>query len=106
MNTSKQSFSVMFCGSAGGEMMPPMVVYKAQNNYPAWEERGPKKAVYSCSKSGWFDGYNFEKWFFDVALPNLRKKDGKKVLIGDNLSSHISYAVIQARVVPVPFFFH
>jgi hypothetical protein len=25
MNTSKQTISVMFCGSAAGKMMPPMV---------------------------------------------------------------------------------
>lgn len=33
MNTSKQSTSVMFSGTAAGEMLPPMVVYKAQNIY-------------------------------------------------------------------------
>ena len=96
MNTSKQSFSVMFCGSAAGVMMPPMVVYKAQNRYPSWEEYGPKGTVYSCSKSGWFDGPNFEMWFFQLALPHLKRLVGKKLLIGDNLSSHISNDVIQA----------
>lgn len=96
LNSSKQATSVMFCGSAAGELLPPMVVYKAINVYTSWCERGPKGAVYSCSKSGWFDQYQFEKWFFEVALPRLRRKVGKKILIGDNLSSHISAAVIEA----------
>ena len=31
-----------------------------------------------------------------MILPILRKKEGKKVLIGDNLSSHLSQSVIDA----------
>ena len=95
-NTSKQATSVMFCGSAAGEMLPPMVVYKAMNIYTSWCERGPKGTIYSCSKSGWFDGYQFEKWFFELLLPRLKRKVGKKLIIGDNLSSHISMDVVQA----------
>lgn len=96
MNSSKSATSVMFAGSAAGEFLPPMVVYKAMNVYESWRERGPKGAVYSCSKSGWFDSCQFEKWFFEVALPRLKRLLGPKLLIGDNLSSHISAAVIKA----------
>ena len=95
-NSSKQSISIMVCGSATGELLPVMVIYKAGNVYTSWCERGPKGTVYSCSKSGWFDGFQFEKWFFEVALPKLKRKVGKTVLIGDNLSSHISPAVIES----------
>ena len=28
---TKQSFSVMWCGSAAGHMLPPMVVYASKN---------------------------------------------------------------------------
>jgi hypothetical protein len=73
-----------------------MVVYKALNVYTSWCERGPKGAIYSSSKSGWFDSFQFEKWFFDLMLPHLKKLPGKKMLVGDNLSSHISSSVIQA----------
>jgi hypothetical protein len=59
-------------------------------------ERGPKGAKYSVSANGWFDTFQFEKWFFELALPYLRRLEGKKMLIGDNLSSHISGDVIQA----------
>ena len=84
----------MFCGSAAGVMLPAMVVYKAQNLYPSWCERGPKGTVYSCSKSGWFDMFQFELWFRDLLLPKLKKLPGPKAVIGDNLASHISPAVI------------
>jgi hypothetical protein len=86
----------MLAGSAAGEMVPPMVLYKALNLYTSWCQRGPKGTVYSCSKSGWFDGFHFEMWFFDVMLPRLKRKVGKKLIIGDNLSSHLSPAVIDA----------
>jgi hypothetical protein len=55
LNTSKQIISIMFCGSASGDMWPPKIVYKAKSLY-TWCEKGPKNAVYACSPSGWFDG--------------------------------------------------
>jgi hypothetical protein len=73
-----------------------MIVYKALNVYTSWCERGPAGAIYSASKSGWFDSFQFEKWFFEMLLPHLRRKPGKKMIVGDNLASHISSAVIQA----------
>jgi len=56
----------MFCGSATGTLLPPMVVYKAENLYNEWTTGGPENAVYSISKSGWFDMETFEQWFFEV----------------------------------------
>jgi hypothetical protein len=96
MNTSKQATSVMFCGSAKGELLSIMVVYKALNTYSSWCERGPPNAVYAATKSSWFDGFMFEKWFFEILLPNLKRKVGKKLLVCDNLSSHISAAMVDA----------
>lgn len=84
----------MMCGPANGPMLPPMVTYKAQNLYTSWCERGPKGAMYTCSKSGWFGMFEFEKWFKDLLLPILKRKLGRKLLIGDNLAAHISPTVI------------
>lgn len=49
-----------------------------------------------CSKSGWFDSISFEDWFELTFLPNVRNLDGPKVIIGDNLSSHISLKVLKS----------
>ena len=38
--------------------------------------------------------YIFEDFFFKSLLPRLRELPGKKVLISDNLSSHLSMEVI------------
>lgn len=93
---TKTAVSLMFCCSAAGKMLPPYVVYKALNFYPAWAEGGPEGAIYTATKSGWFDHFCFEDWYFQVFLPAVRKLQGKKVLVGDNLSSHISSRVIES----------
>ena len=94
---SKANISIMVCGSAGGELLPPHVhvVYKATNLYEGWTLGGPSGTQYSVSKSGWFDMDIFEKWFRDVFLEAVRSKPGRKILIGDNLASHFSVNVVR-----------
>ena len=87
---SKTQISVMWCGNATGDLLPPMVVYKAQNSYQSWEEGGPTGTVYAATKKGWFDSYTFEVWFVEVFLPYVADLEGPKVLLGDNLASHFS----------------
>lgn len=94
-DTSKTSISVMFCVSADGKMLPPYTVYKAKHMYPTWVEGGVEGACYNRNDSGWFDMPIFEDWFFKCFLPTCRYLKGPKVMIGDNLSSHISLEVIQ-----------
>jgi hypothetical protein len=95
IDSSKSSTSIMFAASGDGVMLPPYVVYKAANLYPEWVRNGPNGAVYNRSASGWFDSFLFEDWFNKIALPFLRRKEGVKVLIGDNLSSHVSVNIIK-----------
>ena len=65
MNSSKVAYSVMFCCSADGTLLPPMVVYKSLNGnlFKQWCEGGPDKSVYSANKSGWFNMDQFNEWF-------------------------------------------
>lgn len=81
MNETKSCISLMVCGSAAGQLMPPFVVYKAKSLYGTWRMGGPKGARYSTSPSGWFDAKTFEEWFFSSALEILKKQDGPKVLM-------------------------
>ena len=94
MNSSKGSVTVMFAGSPSGAMLPPYVVYKAEHLWDTWTEGGPPNTRYNRSKSGWFDSTCFTDWFQTTLLPFLRQKEGPKVIIGDNLSSHFSPEVI------------
>lgn len=94
-NTSKSATSLMMCGSASGDSMPPYVVYKAKAMWSSCVGGGPEGARYNRSASGWFDQQSFEDWFVTLALPVLRKLEGKKVLIGDSLSSHFTPRVLE-----------
>ena len=94
-NTSKVSTSIMTCGSASGELLPFYVVYKAGKVWSTWTENGPPGTKYDVSKSGWFDGTTFENWFFRILLPHAKRKVEWKVVICDNLSSHVNEKVIE-----------
>ena len=92
---SKASTSIMFCGSASGKMLPLMVVYKSKFLYDAWINGGPVNSVYDSTKSGWFDGRTFKKWFFDIFVKNL---EGEGPFALNNLGSHFSEEVIKVCV--------
>ncbi|CAG5040667.1 unnamed protein product [Parnassius apollo] len=62
----------MIAASATGELLPPYVVYKAQNLYDTWTENGPPGTRYNRSASGWFDANIFEDWIKSIALPYFR----------------------------------
>jgi hypothetical protein len=94
MNSTKSAISVMYAACADGTLLPPYVVYKSQHLYDTWTSGGPKGARFNRTKSGWFDLETFTDWFLTTALPQLKKKPGRKVMIGDNLSSHLSPVVI------------
>lgn len=98
---SKSSVSLMFCGTASGEILPPMVVYKSKNLYENWTKGGPPGTVYRNSSSGWFDTNLFETWFLKLLLPHImehRIGDERVVVIGDNLASHFSPEVVRLAV--------
>ena len=91
MNYAKGSTSIMFCVAAS--------LCRIQSNsyvehLDSWSGGGPKGACFNRSKSGWFDALSFDDWFRSIVLPWARQKEGRKVIIGDNLYSHFSLDVI------------
>ncbi|XP_046995951.1 MFS-type transporter clz9-like [Schistocerca americana] len=95
MNSSKTSTSVMLCGNAVGELLPPGVVYRAENLWTTWTEGGLVGCHYNRTKHGWFDGATFEDWSRVLLLPRLNKQQGMKLVIGGNLSTHINPEILQ-----------
>ena len=95
-DSSKSSTSVMFCGSATGQVLPPYVVYKSEHLWDLWTRGGVKGTRYNRSKSGWFDAVTFRDWFEKLFVPHVRRLDTRTVLIGDNLASHFCDGVIRA----------
>jgi hypothetical protein len=95
MNSTKGCISIMFSASASGDLLPCYVVYRAECMWTSWVEGGPPGTFYGRTKSGWFDGPNFEEWFMKIVVPWAKRRSGVKCMIGDNLSSHISREVVR-----------
>ena len=97
MDSTKGATSVMMSCAADGTFLPPYVVFKAQHLYDTWTVGGPDATRYNRSKSGWFDMTIFEDWFSKIVLPYMKKfpANDSKVIIGDNLASHLSVLVIK-----------
>ena len=91
---SKVNISIMVCGSAAGDLLPPFVCYKSEHLYDGWTTGGPKDACYSNTKSGWFEMKTFEEWFHELFIPAIQHLPGEKLIVGDNLRSHFSPKVI------------
>lgn len=95
LNHSKGSVSIMMAGTAEGDLLPPYVVYKSTHLYDSWVKNGPAGTRYNRTGSGWFDGASFTDWVKNIVIPYFEDKEGKKILIGDNLASHLSLEVIK-----------
>lgn len=98
VDSSKSSVSVMFTAAGDGTVLPPYVTYKSKHLYESWTQGGPDGTAYNRTNSGWFTMEIFEDWYFKVALPYIFRLPNnlKKVLIGDNLASHVSAAVVES----------
>ena len=96
MKHSKGAISIIYCGSAAGQFLSPMVVYKAANCYIEWTYSGPPGTIFDSSKSSWFNSRTFERWFREIFIPETASLTGTKVVIGDNLTSHFSSDIIKA----------
>lgn len=95
LSHSKSNISIMFCGSASGNLLPLYVVYKAENLWTTWTEGGPDRTRYNRTSHGWFDSVTFADWFRSVSLLYTKHYEVPKVLIGDNLASHFCPEVIR-----------
>lgn len=86
----KTSYSVMFCCSAAGEYLPPLVVFKGLNLYDTWTKGGPDGAMYAVTESGWMQDIVFESWLFKF-VESMRDRPKPILLVFDGHSSHLTY---------------
>lgn len=83
-NITRTATSVMFCCSA-----------EAKRTHNAWKENEPLVSnKYSATDSGWFKMDTFEEWFVQICCLYVKILVGPKLLIGDNLASHLSPRVV------------
>uniref|UniRef100_A0A6P7FV29 Uncharacterized protein LOC114331403 n=1 Tax=Diabrotica virgifera virgifera TaxID=50390 RepID=A0A6P7FV29_DIAVI len=67
-NSSKSSISLMMCGNAAGELLPPYVVYKSKNLWDTGTENGPSGKRYANTASGWFESQNVQIQAFKCGI--------------------------------------
>jgi len=108
INHSKSAISLMMCGSASGVLLPPYVIYKSEGIMDPWRQNGPKGfpcctdpccsrgSRYNRTSHGWIDAATFSEWFRSTFLPHAYRLPSRKLLIGDNLSSHFSPDVLKS----------
>ena len=66
--SGREHITVLGCGSASGERLPPYVVYKGKNLWTTWTKGGSAGALYTVSESGWMERPHFLEWFKIEAL--------------------------------------
>ena len=50
-NNQRQSYTILYCCSASGEFLPPLILFKGKNLYREWCYDGPEVAQYSTRHS-------------------------------------------------------
>lgn len=88
--SGRDYITILACGSAFGERLPPYVVYKGKNLMSNHTQGGPPGTRYSMSDSGWMETANFHEWFLKVFVPATRElaKTGP-VVLGTSHMTHL-----------------
>ena len=94
--SGREHITVLGCGSASGERLPPYVVYKGKNLWTTWTKGGPAGALYTVSESGWMERPHFLEWFKKLFLPAVSSilQKGQVILFMDGHASHINLELI------------
>ena len=67
--SGREYITVLGCGSASGECLPPYVLYKEKNLWTTWTKGGPSGTYFNVSESGWMERPHFLEWFKKLFLP-------------------------------------
>ena len=96
-SSRRETITILGCGSAAGQRLPPFVVHKGKHLYSTWTINGPEGAYYSVSNSGWMEAANFESWFQKSFLPQVTGilENGPFLLFLDGHLSHLSIGFIE-----------
>lgn len=80
----------VFCASAAGNYIPPMLIYPRKRMPATLQKNGPMGALYRCSKNGWTNSELFLDWLSHMAKHSKPTATDPILLVLDNHSSHIS----------------
>lgn len=93
--TGRENTSILICGSASGDLLPPLCIFKGQNILESWMSTEPSdQTAYAASKKGWMNTIIFSNWFRKCFLPFVGDKL-PALLIYDGHSSHVNPEIIK-----------
>ena len=89
-------YTVLFCGNAQGQYLPPYVIFKGRGtNYSAsWIAGAPEGTTFNVTPSGWMEDYAMQTWFKTIFLKHIEDKEKPIILFFDGHSSHLTYQLI------------
>ena len=95
--SGREYITVLGCGSASGQRLPPYVLYKGKNLWTSWTKGGPAGTYFNVSDSGWMERPLFLEWFKKLLLPaaSFALETGPVILFMDGHASHINLQVIR-----------
>lgn len=85
-----RTVTAVFCMSASGTYIPPMLIYPRVRMTPLLQKNGPPGSVYRCSKNGWTNEVLFVAWLKHFQRFVKASADDPVLLVLDNHGSHIS----------------
>lgn len=90
----KSQITVIGCGSAMGQTIPPFVIYAAKQLNPLWMKDEVPGTRYAVSDNGWIDQELFHFWLTEHLL--MRAVQGRPLLLLiDGHSSHFRRETIR-----------
>ncbi|XP_013405978.1 tigger transposable element-derived protein 2 isoform X2 [Lingula anatina] len=93
--TNANHVTVVECGSAAGQLLPPMIIFEGCPPAPEATQQGPEDALYGSSESGYIDSNMYLQWFVKIFLkhaPSARPL----ILFQHNLTAHASKGLIDS----------
>ena len=75
----KGMHTVLVCGNANGEYLPPSVVFKEKGKqiFPSWMSGAPEGTCFNVTPSGWMEDYAFEEWIVKIFLKFVENQQSR-----------------------------
>ena len=89
----KGQITIVACGNAAGQVIPPLIIFDAKNVRHAWTKDEVPGAMYGASEKGWINTELFDSWFDDLFLPSAVAARPLLLLL-DGHSTHYQLDVI------------
>ena len=82
------STTAVICMSAGGNFIPPMLIFSRQRMKQELMDGAPPGSIYACNESGWMRQQVFSSWFDHFLMHTKPSIDDPALLILDGHLSH------------------